>query len=68
VCVAALVQHCDAVLAKVSLASPLGWAEPGGVPQGVRLRDGDVGVPGRGHGSRRRPRAFRLGRFRPHPR
>ncbi|XBI18559.1 hypothetical protein VPH35_060308 [Triticum aestivum] len=45
-----------------------GWAEPGVVPQGIRVRDGDVGVPGGGHGHRRRPRAFHLGCLRAYAR
>lgn len=45
-----------------------GRAEQGRLPQGVRLRDGDVGVPGRGRGDHQRPGALHLGPLRPHPR
>ncbi|VAH95271.1 unnamed protein product [Triticum turgidum subsp. durum] len=45
-----------------------GRAEPRVVPQGLRLRDGHLGLPGRGRGHRRRPRALHLGPLRPHPR
>jgi hypothetical protein len=45
-----------------------GWTEPGVVPQRLRVRDGDFGVPGGGHGGGRRPRALRLGRICTHPR
>ncbi|CAM0875261.1 unnamed protein product [Alopecurus aequalis] len=44
------------------------WSEPEVVPQGVRVRDGDIGVPGRGHGGRRRPRAIRVRRVGAHSR
>jgi transposase len=45
-----------------------GWAEPGILPQGLRVRDGDIGVPGGGHGGGRWLRALRLGRVCAHPR
>jgi hypothetical protein len=45
-----------------------GRAQPAGVPQGLRVRDRDVGVPGRGRRVHQRPRPLHLGPVRAHPR
>jgi len=45
-----------------------GRAEPRVVPQGVRVRDGDVGVPGRGRRVHQRPGPLHLGFIRARPR